>query len=127
MESNTWNKPFFPHYIKIEAEQPLSTWKKVRCEESFARTQHASVLIDNQIIVIGGIITYDWTDEVGCYNLLDQTFQTIEPDRHPLNPITKHTACYYQDRIIVFGGENEDGEVMGEIMSLTIQNGKRKS
>ncbi|XP_071548836.1 attractin-like protein 1 isoform X2 [Panulirus ornatus] len=82
------------------------------------RSSHASVLIDNEVWVIGG---YSFTERpfLVRYNISDNNWTTIESTsiRKPV-PRYGHSAVVHNGSIYMYGGMKEDGSITREMWRL---------
>ena len=103
-----------PHNTKLLTEMP-----EPRCG-------HGCEIIDNQVMVAGGISSNyktDTTNTVYVYDLNNNECKTLPPLQLP---VAGMATVSYEDTIMLIGGANKKGETLNSVVMYDVKTGKIK-
>lgn len=101
--------------------QYIPVWSKINSKDSCHRDGHASVIINDFMITIGGCSASGfYTNDIIAFDLKKSLWLRLRPTGSQLPHCYGHSAVTYKDnQIIVFGGYNGE-QVSNKVSVLTL-------
>jgi N-acetylneuraminic acid mutarotase len=99
-------------------EMPASTWKPLAASPLVGRSNHTAVWTGSKMIVFGGTARSDacnpscLRNDGAAYDPATDRWTPIATS--PLSGRSGHSAVYFQDRMVVWGGSVEGGTPVGD-------------
>ena len=90
------------------------------------RYDHGCHIIDNQVVVVGGMTSEYFKDAkntVYAYNMNNNKCKTLPPLP---SPITDMASVSYKGNVILIGGFNEKGQTLNSVVMYDVKTGKIK-
>ena len=103
-----------PHHTKLLTQMP-----EPRCF-------HGCEIIDNQVMVTGGLTSdkiKDAKNTVYVYDLNNNECKTLPPLPHP---VSQMATVSYKDNVILIGGVNEKSQTLNSVVMYDVKTGKIK-
>ena len=109
---------------EIKLNPPYTSKLLTRMPEP--RYGHACHIIDNQVVVVGGMTSKylkDSKNTVYVYDLNNNECKTLPPLPFP---ITNMASVSYKGNVILIGGANEKGQTLNSVVMYDVKTGKIK-
>ena len=108
MFGNYQPNPFLPVYPT--GDKPAPVWETIECTDLGKRTGHSMTVIDEYIVIFGGQPYTNMFEQCCTTNIIfnprKNCWVSAQMGGDTFIQRHSHTACLYQEEIIVFGGVN---------------------
>ncbi len=109
---------------EISLNPPYNTYLLTQMPEP--RRSHVCEIMDNQVMVAGGMTSKDVKDAkntVYVYDLNNNECKTLTPLS---SPVAKMATVSYKGNVILIGGVNEKGQTLNSVVMYDVKTGKIK-
>lgn len=73
------------------------------------------------MVVFGGFVDGERTNQVLLYHIRENRWETVQTDSAAPKPRAGHSACVHGSAMYIFGGRDEDNERLNDTWMLNLQ------
>ena len=95
--------------------KPITITKLVDNAEFDGRSEHATVIFDNQLWIIGGAARFEFADDIWSSN--DGINWTKRTNNAGFTSRGNHTSVVFKNKMWVIGGHGNSGELLNDVWS----------